>query len=80
LQEASVRVTDTLINEITSEDGAHRILIVRRPDGLYSYRHVQDDLPEIAGVPGPYCGVYDTAETAGREARARVPWLRRISN
>jgi len=27
------------------------------------------------GLPGPYCGVYDTPETAEAEAMGRVPWL-----
>ena len=36
---------------------------------------------EVAwGMPGPDCGIYDSADTAETEARQRVPWLRQQSN
>ena len=80
VEEADNGVTDDLIEEIENDDGTRCIRIVRRWVGLYSYVQVSYDLPEIAGLPGPYCGVYDSAETAEREARARVPWLSQTSN
>jgi hypothetical protein len=65
---------------MASEDGTECVRIVLRTDGLYSYCRVWNDLPDIAGKSGPYCGVYDSAQTAEFEARARVPWLSPISN
>ena len=55
-------------------DHHSRPLLVQRGDGWYSYR-VQS-LWEVDGQmvwspPGPYLGVYDSAETAEREAIAR---------
>jgi len=32
---------------------------------------------EAWGPPGPYCGIYDSAETAANEAFSCVPWLNR---
>jgi hypothetical protein len=71
---------DHLLKEFISADGLQRVWIVKREDGSFSYRRVWDDNFEIADRPGPYCGIYDSAETAEAEARARVPWLAAISN
>ena len=51
-----------------------RALLVQRDDGRYSYR--MQFLLDVNGQmvwspPGPYAGVYDSAETAEREAIAR---------
>ena len=73
-------MADHLIKEFTSADGLQRVWIVERTDGAFSYRRIWDDHPENAGVPGPCCGIYDSAETAESEARSRVPWMAEISN
>jgi len=73
-------VVDHLIMEVVSGDGLQRVWIVEREDGTFSYRRIWDDKSEGAGMPGPYCGIYDSAETAEAEARSRVPWMAEISN
>jgi hypothetical protein len=55
-------------------DAGSRALIVQRGDGWYSYR--MQFLSEINGQmvwspPGPYLGIYDSAETAECEAVAK---------
>jgi hypothetical protein len=55
-------------------DARSRALIVQRGDGRYSYR--MQMLRDVNGqtawsAPGPYAGVYDSAETAEREAIAK---------
>jgi hypothetical protein len=50
-----------------------RVLVVQRTDGVYTYYRQWASPEGWAGdVP---CGLYDTAETAESEARARVWWL-----
>jgi hypothetical protein len=71
---------DHLLKEFISADGLQRVWIVERADGAFSYRMIWNGDPEIAGKPGPCCGIYDSAEIAESEARARVPWLAEISN
>jgi hypothetical protein len=71
---------DHLLKEFTSADGLQRVWIVQRKDGAFSYRRIWDDSAESTGRPGPYCGVYDSAETAEAEARSRVPWLAEMSS
>ena len=34
-----------------------------------------EQLEDVWGPPGPDCGIYDTAATAGNEARGLVLWL-----
>jgi hypothetical protein len=71
---------DRLLKEFISADGLQRVWVVERKDGAFSYRRIWDDNSEVSGMPGPYCGIYDSAETAEAEARSRVPWLAEISN
>ncbi|HET7594454.1 MAG TPA: hypothetical protein VFK49_03315 [Stellaceae bacterium] len=72
-------MSERVLKVIASPEGDHRVLIVQREDRAYSYRrqHLVDG-PEGKewGAPGPYCGIYDSAETAEREAIARVDWPR----
>ena len=67
---------DQLLRSIVSPDGEHRVLIVKRPDGAYSYRQ-QSLIDSQAGrewqTPGPYLGIYNSVETAEEEALARMP-------
>ena len=60
--------------KIIAFDGGSRAVIVQRGDGWYSYR--MEFLSEVNGQmvwssPGPYLGVYDSAETAESEAIAK---------
>ena len=64
---------DRLLKTIAFDSGS-RALAVQRGDGWYSYR--MQFLSEVNGQmvwspPGPYVGVYDSAETAEREAIAK---------
>ncbi len=70
-------MSERVMKAIVSPDGEHRVLIVQRADGAYSYRRqwlVDSPAGKDWGAPGPYAGVYDSAETAEREAVARVRW------
>jgi hypothetical protein len=65
-------VTDEVVKTILF-DGKSRALIVRRGDGLYSYR--MEVMWEAHGRLewsrlGPYLDLYDTAERAEQEAIA----------
>ncbi|HEY3812846.1 MAG TPA: hypothetical protein VGL66_06440 [Caulobacteraceae bacterium] len=66
-------MTDILIKELEKDDGTEAVRIVRRSDGVFSYQKVwrRPDGDEV----GLYAGLYDSAETAEREARDRIPWL-----
>jgi hypothetical protein len=63
---------DVTIKELNSQ-GRH-VVIVRREDGIFSFRCL------FEGAPGPYCGLYDSAETAETEARSRFPRLNLDAN
>lgn len=70
-------MTDQILKTITDPTGEHRVHIVLRPDGVYSYRLeflVITDAGTVWGGHGPYCGLYDSAETAQSEAVLRVWW------
>ena len=67
---------DTIAGTLTRPDNLERVLLVRRADGLATYRRQSSD--SASGVwrpPGPDAGLYDTVEMAEAEARARVWWL-----
>jgi hypothetical protein len=85
-------MSDSILRTFESPDGLQRVIIVRRADGLCSYRRMwrssqmnaDPDSPIFMrgsgpeghwAPPGPYCGVYDTPETAEAEASGRVPWM-----
>ena len=69
------RVVETL----DSPDGRHRVVIVRRADGLYGFdqlaRYERAGGESWASL-GPGGTIADTPEAALREARAAIPWLR----
>ena len=81
---------DIILKTFVKPDGDSRIHIVRRPDGRYSFCTQSLDrsgqysttawrpgYPREAGwgPPGPYLGIYDSAETAKWEALGNVKWL-----
>jgi hypothetical protein len=65
-------------------DGGHRVIIFRRPDGLYGfgeqYLAKSDSAPSQWVLLWAEKTVCDTAETAEREARAAFPWLTAASD
>ncbi len=67
---------DTVVGTLTRSDELARVLIVRRADGLVTYRLQSSDLSSGSwGPQGPDAGLYDTIQMAEAEARARVWWL-----
>ena len=67
---------DTIVGTLIRPDRLERVLVVRRADGLMTYRRQWID--QASGQwssPGPDCGLYDSVETAEAEARAKVWWL-----
>ena len=60
---------------LTCDAGDERVLIVRRADGVYAYR--REWIGEGGWSGALDLGLYDSAETAETEARARVSWLDR---
>lgn len=65
------------LTEKLIELGNNRIHIIRRVDGSYTYKH-QVNSDGKWGELGPLCGIYDSAQTAEEEARARVWWMRAL--
>lgn len=58
----------------TLEGPNSRVLIIQKGDGAFTYR-IQTQFRGKWSKAGPGVGVYDSAETAEQEARARVWWL-----
>jgi len=76
LMKARIAITTTL-------DGKARVELFDHGDGFYSFeesREVVDDVPELGPMTYWSCshvsGLYDSRETAEREAQAMIPWLR----
>ena len=65
--------SDRVLAILTSKASTERVLVVQRADGAYSFR--RQWLSGDWGTPGPYCGIYDSQQTAEQEAFGRVPWL-----
>jgi hypothetical protein len=76
-----------VVKTFQSKDQAERVLIIRRPDGLYSIglerwrpAFEQAPAPPIPAYWAPAyerSGVYASIEIAEREACSLYPWLRR---
>lgn len=66
-------MTEVQIRTLTSRRGDRRIVILKRSDGSFVYRHQWHD--ETWGALGPICGIYASADVAEEEARARNAWL-----
>jgi hypothetical protein len=72
------------VRTIFSLDGARRLRIVRSDDGLYSF--TQEERCEARDGSSAWTPVWpmdhsicDTADTAEREARSSIDWLRSSS-
>jgi hypothetical protein len=68
------------VNSIYSADGLRKVVIFERDDGTFGFGswYFSQHPRELAWIPdGPATESFcDTAETAEREARGRVWWLR----
>jgi hypothetical protein len=65
------------IKILLRRDGQQRVVVIRRADGLYTFRY-QWAAPNVNapwGPMGPDCGVYDSVDTAETEAMLRTDWL-----
>lgn len=77
-----------IIRTIVEPNGWRRVHIIARHDGHFAYAEEHfypydpDDDPDFGRwVPAPSSSsVCDSPETAWREARAAIDWLRAISN
>ena len=68
--------SERIIGSFERPDGRERIVVVRRSDGLTTYRKQSKEAGSDAwGVAGPDCGLYDGEDSAIAEAEARVWWL-----
>jgi len=67
-----------LIKTIESANRKARVYFYQRPDGRFEDGgdSEQEEDGEVFWAPSEFSGIYDTLETAKREARALVPWLR----
>jgi hypothetical protein len=66
-------MTDRILKTMAAGDG-HRVLLVERTDGRFSYRRQWLDDGGHWGAPGPYCGIYDSLDVAEKEALSRIAW------
>jgi hypothetical protein len=66
-------MTEIVLETLTNETGDERVLIVRRADGVFTYRHQWNRDGGWSGALD--LGLYDSAGTAEAEARLRVGWL-----
>jgi hypothetical protein len=72
-----------IVEHILAPGGRERVTIYRRVDGYYKYSHDKsyvDDLPEDNHYmeywsPVYSFGIYDSLETARREASAQYAWV-----
>jgi hypothetical protein len=70
------------VHPVYHRSGGYRVAVYRRPDGCYAYavetRCLFPDAVEsvwTADFDHSHSGVYDTPETALREAERDIPWL-----
>ena len=67
-----------VVKTLIRGDGKRRVLILRRPDGWYSFReeagYDREHGKYWAELPS-HASICDRADSAEREARATIPWL-----
>ena len=66
-------MSESTLKILINDAGDERVLIVRRADGVHTYRREQHG--EVGWGKGLDLGLYDSADTAEAEARVRVRWL-----
>jgi hypothetical protein len=64
-------VAERVLKSLSNPGGKWRLVVVQREDGNFTYR-MQMLAGLIWGPSGMDAGVYDTAETAEHEARAKL--------
>ncbi|MCW5646442.1 MAG: hypothetical protein KIT23_04330 [Sphingopyxis sp.] len=72
-----------IVKHVIAPDGQTRVTFYRRSDGGFEFTQDKlyvDDLPEYDHrikywVPGLSSGIFDSAETAIREASVEYPWV-----
>ena len=72
-----------IIKHVIAPDGQTRVTIHRRSDGRFEFSYDKfyvDDIPEYNHhmeywAPGQPSGIFDSAETAIREASVEFPWV-----
>ena len=86
--EATTATTEHILKTLSHPDGLRRVLIVRRADGLYGYEIEEfwREEVEFRREPIEYwlplrqvpIAIFDSAETAEREARNDIAWLKEL--
>jgi hypothetical protein len=81
-------MSERVLKTLSHPDGQRRVLIVQRTNGLYGYEieEFRREQTEFRREPLEYWmrfgqvpfSIFDSVETAEREARDRVPWLREL--
>ena len=84
-------VADRVLKTLLHPDGKLHVLIIQRDNGLFGFEEEQlvrvydeklyPDCDEMVWAPSRQrssFGIFDSPETAEREARNRIPWLRTI--
>jgi hypothetical protein len=68
------------VKTFESVDGKSKLFILRRDDELYQFVGMseQEEDGESFWAPSDYSGLFDSVQTAEREAAGNVPWLKRM--
>lgn len=71
---------DEVIETVYSTDHNHRVVVLRRADGFFTYQQgfwvpEPDDEEASCWIEGDASGIYDGRDTAWSAARVDVPWL-----
>ena len=73
------RMEDKVVEEIYCQNQKKRVVFFRREDGTYYYtpEYFSEDELEMCWVPSRQnsIGIYESQETAIREARGNIDWL-----
>jgi hypothetical protein len=78
-------VSMTLLKRFVSDDGQSQVDILKRDDGLFTFRESQEQVIEdpcgredsTYWAPSLYAGIYESLEAVEEAARQMVPWLSR---
>ena len=70
------------VREIEDITQKRKVIFYRRPDGTYFFEewYFSEEPLEMSWIPRPLAGIgiYDSIETALREAKGRIAWLQQI--
>jgi hypothetical protein len=68
--------------ELYSPDGARRLFVIERDDGLFAFREEESSFDEHSRTPvwkrSFTSGLYATAQAAENDARMAIPWLKKV--